>query len=201
MTTTNLFVELLVIGVGAACWVGLVIMGLFGIGWIEAGLLQNHSVLVLLLAVVYLLGIISDRLADYVFDKLFSGPLRARYFNEKREYQDARRLIFSLSDRLADMHDYGRTRIRICRGWAVNATLIALSLNFFLSNQFSETSWYQTAATAGTVGFLLLAFTSWSSWRMLCATEYLKIREHAEYLRSQSIAIAAKASPPLREAA
>ncbi|MGI9428781.1 MAG: hypothetical protein ACR2NM_08995 [Bythopirellula sp.] len=201
MTTTNLFVELIVIGVGAACWVGMLIMGVFGVEWIEADLLQNYSVVVAILAVVYLLGIISDRLADYVFDKLFSGPLRARYFKEKREYQDARRLIFSLSDRLADMHDYGRTRIRICRGWAVNAICIAASFNFLLVRQFPETSWYRTAATAGTVGFLLLSFTSWSSWRMLCATEYLKIREHSDYLRSQGRAVAGETAASLREAA
>ena len=176
-------------------------MGVFGVGWIEAEFLQNYTVLGVLLAVVYLLGIISDRVADYVFDKLFSGPLRARYFSEKREYQDARRLIFSLSDRLADMHDYGRTRIRICRGWALNAALIAASLNFLLSNQFSETSWYQTASTVGTLGFLLLAFTSWSSWRMLCSTEYLKIREHAEYLRCRGSSAADKAMVSRRKAA
>ena len=119
MSTTNLFVELLVIGVGAVCWVGMLIMGIFGVEWFEAELLQSYPILVVLLAIVYLLGIISDRLADYVFDKLFSGALRTRYFHEKREYQDARRLIFSSSNRLADMHEYGRTRIRICRGWAV----------------------------------------------------------------------------------
>jgi len=201
MTTTNLFVELVVIGVGAACWVGMLIMGAFGVEWIEAEYLQNYVVLGVLLAVVYLLGIISDRLADYVFDKLFSGPLRARYFSEKREYQDARRLIFSLSDRLADMHDYGRTRIRICRGWALNAALIAASVNFLLRSQFAETGWYQMSVTAGTLGFLLLSFASWSSWRMLCSTEYLKIREHAEYLRSQSSSIADEAAAKRSNAA
>lgn len=185
MTTTNLFVELVVIGVGAACWVGMLIMGAFGVDWVGVELLKNYSVLVVLLAVTYLLGIISDRVADYVFDKLFSAPLRARYFSEKREYQDARRLIFSSSDRLADMHDYGRTRIRICRGWALNATLIAASLYFLLTKQFSEAVWYPMAATAGPLGFLLLSLGSWWSWRMLCSTEYLKIREHADYLRGE----------------
>ncbi|MEZ6048634.1 MAG: hypothetical protein R3C11_24265 [Planctomycetaceae bacterium] len=186
MTTTNLFVELLVIGVGAACWIVLTVMGVFGLEWVHIELLQNYSVVVVLLALVYLLGIITDRLADYVFDKLFSAPLRARYFNEKREYQNARRLIFSTSDRLADMHEYGRTRIRICRGWAVNAYLVAISFNFFLYNQYSTAEWYRTAMLTGTTAALLLSFASWMSWRMLCSTEYLKIREHADFLRHQN---------------
>ena len=201
MTTTNLFVELLVIGVGAACWVALTIMGVFGVEWINIDLAQNYSVAVVALALVYLLGIITDRLADFVFDKLFSAPLRARYFDEKREYQDARRLIFSSSNRLADMHEYGRTRIRICRGWAVNAYLIAISLNFLLYNQYAEAPWYRTAMLAGTTGTLLLAFASWSSWRMLCATEYLKIREHADYLRRQGTGATGNVAVSYREVA
>ncbi|MEZ6053964.1 MAG: hypothetical protein R3C02_21645 [Planctomycetaceae bacterium] len=67
-----------------------------------------------------------------MFDKLFSGPLRARYFSDRRDYQDARRLVISSSSRLANMHDYGRTRIRICRGWSLNALLIALALQFVM---------------------------------------------------------------------
>lgn len=185
MTTTNLFVELIVIGVGATCWVAMLVLGIVGVGWLDPAWVQGYAVLAVLLAVTYLLGIISDRVADYLFDKLFSGPLRARYFRGRREYQDARRLIFSTSDRLADMHDYGRTRIRICRGWAVNAVLIAASLPFLLHCQYPTAPWRHSAAMTGVLGCLLLSFTCWASWRLLCATEYLKIREHADYLRHQ----------------
>lgn len=201
MATTNLFVELVVIGVGAAAWVAMLAAGVFGIDWIDPAWLQNYAVLVVLLAVVYLLGIISDRMADVIFDRLFSGPLRTRYFTSKREYQDARRMVFDLSGRLADMHEYGRTRIRICRGWTVNAALIVVSANFLLVRQFAMASWYSAAAIAATVGFGLLSLASWSSWQMLCATEYLKIRENAEYLRRHDAEPADHAAPPVRRAA
>lgn len=184
VTTTNLFVELVVIGVGAACWLCLLICGVFGVDVVAADVLQPYPVLVALLAVVYLLGIISDRIADFVFDKLFSSRLREIHFNDKRDYQDSRRLVFNRSGRLADMHDYGRTRIRICRGWALNALIIAISLNVFLHNQSTRADWHQSAQTWGTSGCLLLSAASWWSWRLLCLTEYLKIKEHAEFLRS-----------------
>ncbi len=182
MATTNLFVELLVIGIGAGCWVGLLVLAAFGFEFTQSEPLNAYPVLVSLLAIVYLLGIISDRMADVVFDKCFSGPLRSRFFNQKREYQDARRLVFDSSDRLADMHEYGRTRIRICRGWSLNAVLIAVCLNVFLQTRCAETEWFLDATRWGTAGCLLLSLACWWSWRLLCMTEYLKIRENAEFL-------------------
>lgn len=182
MATTNLFVELLVIGVGAACWVGLLLLAAFGLEFTQSEALNAYPVLLSLLAVVYLLGIISDRVADFVFDKCFSGRLRVRFFERKRDYQDARRLVFDCSDRLADMHEYGRTRIRICRGWSLNAVLIAVCLNVFLQAHCAESQWFIDATRWGTAGCLVLAIACWWSWRLLCVTEYLKIRENAEFL-------------------
>ena len=183
MATTNLFVELIVIGAGAICWLTLVILGLFGIDSFPIESAATYPVLVTLLPLVYLLGIISDRVADFAFDKLFSRPLRVRYFSETRNYQDARRLVLSSSGRLADMHEYGRIRIRICRGWSLNALLIAAALQFWLRRAAVNSHWRQTAAIWGTAGCVLLAVASWWSWYMLCSMEYLKIREHADFLR------------------
>jgi hypothetical protein len=182
MATTNLFVELLVIGVGAACWVFLLILTAFGVEIFQVDVLKIYPIFPPLLAVLYLLGIISDRLADFVFDQLFSRSLRNQFFAQKRDYQDARRLIYSSSGRLADMHEYGRSRIRVCRGWCLNAVLIAICLNVLLQSRFTDAPWHHNATTWGTAGCLILALTSWWSWRILCITEYLKIREHADFL-------------------
>lgn len=195
MATTNLFVELLVIGVGAACWVGLLILTAFGIEFTQVELLKTYPVLMSLLALVYLLGIVSDRFADFIFDQFFSQPLRAKYFGQKRDYQDARRLVFSTSDRLADMHEYGRTRIRICRGWSLNAALITVCLNVFLHAHCFDKPWFGSATRWGTLGFAMLSLASWWSWRMLCLTEYLKIREHSEFLKQK------RTQPRIRNAA
>ncbi len=194
MATTNLFVELIVIGVGAICWVSLFILGLFGFESFPVEAARSYPALVFVVPLVYLLGIISDRVADFVFDKLFSGSLRARHFTETREYQDARRLVLSGSDRLADMHQYSRTRIRICRGWSLNAVLIAAALQFSLRVQFTDAHWRETALTWGTAGCALLSVASWWSWYMLCSMEYLKIREHANFLRRNSHPEAVKAA-------
>ncbi len=186
MATTNLFVELIVIGVGAACWVLLFMLGLIGVESFPLKAAPAYPVLVFLLPLVYVLGIISDRVADFLFDKFFSGPLRARYFAERRDYQDARRLVISASSRLANMHDYGRTRIRICRGWALNALLIALALQFVMRTHAITAPGSEVALTWGAAACVLLSMASWWSWYMLCSMEYLKIHEHAEFLRQTS---------------
>jgi hypothetical protein len=185
MSTTNLFVELLVIGVGAACWIVAVLGGAVPLQDIPAAWLRSYPLLLISLAFLYVFGIVTDRAADWTFDKLFSGRIRALFFNSKRSYQDARRLVLSSSPRLADLHEYGRTRIRIARGWALNSVIAAavLSLQSISPPRHSP----YTAETAGwtSLAFGILGLSAWWSWRLLVTYEYLKIREHAEFLRNE----------------
>ncbi len=186
MSTTNLFVELLVIGVGAACWVLLALLGVLELADIPAAWLRSYPLLLVSLAFLYVFGIITDRLADWTFDRLFSGRIRARFFESKRAYQDARRLVLSSSSRLADLHEYGRTRIRIARGWAVNAAISALVLSLQSLGGTQEAIAAQPALLRwGILAFAGLSVSAWWSWRLLVTFEYLKIREHAEFLRSE----------------
>ena len=185
MSTTNLFVELLVIGVGAACWVLLLLCGGVSIETIPGPWLRSYPLLLVSLAFLYVFGIITDRFADWTFDHLFSGRIRARFFESKRAYQDARRLVLSSSTRLADLHEYGRTRIRIARGWSLNAGLAAIVLGGQTLVQPDDSLWGTPLAHWGVVAFVGLALSAWWSWRLLVTFEYLKIREHAEFLRTE----------------
>lgn len=189
MSTTNLFVELLVIGVGASLWIGLLVCGIVSVGDIPAPWLRSYPLLLVSLAFLYVLGIITDRMADWTFDQLFSSRIRSRCFDSKRAYQDARRFVLNSSDRLADLHEYGRTRIRISRGWSLNSALAALVLSLQTLCQPAGSLWTSAAARWGIVGLAGLSLAAWWSWRLLVTFEYLKVREHAEFLRSE---------PPLR---
>ena len=65
MSTTNLFVELIVIGLGAAIWVTLLVLAALGLDTRTVlGLAENTVILAWTVPVVYLLGIVTDRLAD-----------------------------------------------------------------------------------------------------------------------------------------
>lgn len=62
MSTTNLFVELVVIGVGAAIWIVLLGLAVIGCEWATDIEAVSLVAIVPTLAVVYVLGIVSDGL-------------------------------------------------------------------------------------------------------------------------------------------
>jgi hypothetical protein len=72
MGTTNLFVELVVIGIGAAIWIVEIILACFGYEWIDAKYFQSTLATVVSVALVYILGIVLDRIADGLFEGYLS---------------------------------------------------------------------------------------------------------------------------------
>ena len=184
MSTTNLFVELIVIGVGAFIWLILLVFSMFGYAWVPMDSLQSIGASIPILAVVYVSGIISDRVADTVFEWIWSDDLRKPYFQDRREYYNARRIILTRSERLSDLLEYGRSRLRICRGWAFNSILIAICLNTFVWTKFSDKSFATSISVFGSISILVFALGAWFAWRKLTQNEYRKIKEQAEFITS-----------------
>ncbi|HVF86841.1 MAG TPA: hypothetical protein VM866_04595 [Pyrinomonadaceae bacterium] len=182
MSTTNLFVELIVIGVGALAWVVLLVLSVAGWQWVPIEKVFSTGALVPLLSIVYVLGIVSDRIADSVFESLWNDKLRRKRFPDVDDYHAARRHILTRSERLSDLLEYGRSRLRICRGWTLNSMLIATSLNVFLWTRLPDSSLTPSLSLFGTIAFLTFAAASWYTWRKLTATEYRKVQEQAAYL-------------------
>jgi hypothetical protein len=141
--------------------------------------LLSPSAAVVILAVIYVLGIISDRIADTLFHKIWSDDLRGPHFQNIAEYYNARGLILIRSERLSDLLEYGRSRLRICRGWAFNSLLITISLNTFLWTNFADKSAVWSISILSTISLLVFAFAAWFAWQKLVKTEYQKIKEQA----------------------
>ena len=99
MSTTNLFVELIVIGVGALAWIVLLVLSLFGWAWVPTERVFSTVALVPLLSLIYVLGIVSDRIADSLFEHWWNDNLRKSRFPEINDYHAARRRILTRSDR------------------------------------------------------------------------------------------------------
>jgi hypothetical protein len=188
MSTTNLFVELVVIGVGTLAWIVLLVLALFGWNWVPVEQLFSPTAVIPLLAVVYLLGIITDRLADALFDRWWSPRLRQAEFPRHEDYHQARHEILMRSERLAELLEYGRSRLRICRGWSLNALLIALAAALLLL-RVPERALQLGAFVV--IGCLAVAAGAAYAWRQLATTQYRKVREQATMLRQQHAAAAA----------
>ncbi len=190
VSTTNLFVELIVIGSGAASWLSLLLLSVFGHDWLGS-VDPKHPLmlpaLVPLLAFVYVLGIVVDRGADRLFDRFWISKARKKsYEKEERPFFDDRRLALLEHSPSTELFLYGRSRLRICRGWTVNAVLIALALGIFLVSHMGGQPLFWQLLLCGDLFFLLLALGCWLSWKGLKESDYIKVKEQAEFLRSRS---------------
>ncbi len=183
MNTTNLFVEILVIGTGITFGLVFLAMAVFGYDWLV--LLSGSSPLVLgsiLLPIVYVFGLVGDRVSDTVFDQLFKDSLQARYFGDKKEDFNCRRFLYLHDGRLADLLEYGRSRLRICRGWAVLSVWILLTYDLFLYRQDVPNEVLPSLVVGGNLFFMILAILCWFSWRKLTLADYRKVQEQSEFL-------------------
>lgn len=174
---TAMFIEVLVVGIGA-------LAGLFGciaaiIGYADmqrvAPILSSSPVSGFALAAAYALGIAVDRAADY----LLTWPrrrLRVRYFSTSSAHNEARKAILD-TPHLVAMSDYARSRMRICRGWFLNCVLlvVAASLTIWRFPVSGRPSLFFVAIVGGSlcaVGFYL-------TWRSITATGYRKLSQQA----------------------
>lgn len=184
MGTTDLFVELIVIGVGAFIWIVLGTFSMFGYSWVPKELFSVSS-LIPFLSLVYIVGIVTDRIADVLFDTIWVPKMQRKYYSSSATARDDRRLIYSENEYLANLIEYGRSRLRICRGWAFNAVLILIAANFFIVTQVSGRDlqnklfiWVNLL-----VGFV--AVFSWYSWYQLQETQYRRLKDDAAFIRGQ----------------
>lgn len=189
MNTTNLFVELIVIGVGATLWIVLLILSLFGYAWVPFDGLLSLPALIPILSVIYVLGIVVDRLADALFEQIWKEGLLAKVYmqaNRNDQYRNDRRLLYTESDRLADLLEYGRSRLRICRGWVVNSVLILVAMNLFIWLRLEPALPRLQVSLVGSGLLFLLILGLWLSWRHLVLTDYRKTKDQAQFLRDRN---------------
>lgn len=187
MNTTSLFVELVVIGIGAGLWITLVIFTIFGYGWVPTTKIDAVLIISAIptLTMIYVLGIVSDRLIDKLFDSIKGNKLKLQYFDNSSEAYEARRKVITSSDRMADIIEYNRSRLRICRGWTVHSILIAIMIPVFAMTRLSENP-DNIAFKVAVFGFILfcgLGFSCYLAWQYLNHAQYLKVKEQAEFLK------------------
>jgi hypothetical protein len=131
MNTTALFVELLVIGLGALTWLAFLICSLFGVDWmlqIEMAF-EKASVFtaVFALGIAYLAGIIIDEVCDSLIEP-WAVRIRSSVRKENMpEMWDVQAYVFSQSKEEITHLSYMRSRLRIIRSSIFN---MAGSLGF-----------------------------------------------------------------------
>ncbi|WP_328447588.1 hypothetical protein OG780_12445 [Streptomyces sp. NBC_00386] len=174
-----MFVEVLVIGIGA-------LAGVFGCIAAIAGYDNMHKIATVLsstsasgvaLSAAYALGIVFDRAADH----LLTSPrrrLRQRYFSTNSAYDEARRAILDFPHLVA-MSDYARSRMRICRGWLLDCLLLVLASSLLIWRFPIHDRWSLFIAVIVLGGLCAAGF--YLCWRSITATGYKKLAQQASH--------------------
>lgn len=177
MATTQLFVELLIIGVGVAIWLAFLLATVLRLRWGDP--IPDITVphFTALLGVAYVLGILVDRGAYTLF-----RPIEARH--RKRVFRDdpapsvddRERFILVNSSSLREQILYNRSRLRICRSWILNFALIGAFAGIWAIQQ---RTW---AIALFSLGALVLSLLTAYTAHTLARDHYNNIRFSYEFL-------------------
>jgi len=158
MPTTQLFVELLVIGYGATAW--LVLLVAAALGWQPTQISPQLAgeALVPLTALSYVLGIILDRVAREFFEKVLP---KATAPAEGISLEDAEHSICEKSERLWSSCVYNRSRFRICRAWTLSFAMIGIAYSTWRI-RIDMLAWSQSAEIL-VLAFLCSLLAAWAT--------------------------------------
>lgn len=186
MSFTALVVELLIVGIGAACWLALLIAAITGYSFSvfppQAGTPLAVGATV---GIVYVLGIVADRLVRRLFGATVERAAKRRVFTDARvqhvttlaPYIDKDNLPMEIekfvrahSEALGKKIDYNRSRFRICRAWVLHFAFIALVFPIWAS----RSSVCGAGAIVTVTGILLGLFALTLCVAVLLATDHQK---------------------------
>lgn|GEM_PF-588168 len=172
---TAMFVEVLVVGIGALTAAVLLLIALVGPATTArlAPVADSSAAAGVGLAAAYALGILIDRAADTALTP-HRRRLRTRFFPSNTAYAQARLRLADFPV-LAARSDYARSRMRICRGWTLNTLALTLAADLaMLRYSFEHRSFILCVTTVlGTA----TAFGFYRAWRALTVTGYRKLAE------------------------
>ncbi len=183
MSTSNLFVELIIIGIGftLSFLFGLYCMDVVKLELLTSVKMDGLIILPILISVVYSLGIVADRIADGLFTWQ-GNKIREKYYPDRNKVLEDKSIILLEDSPLAEMILYGRSRMRICRGWMLNLVMLLPSMNYFFIKLNP-----QPDAFLVLVNFMLmlLIVLFYFSWIKLTDSEYDKLKELSKIRRKK----------------
>lgn len=199
MNVTALFVELLVIGMGTATWLALFLAAILGYRF-DTNLLQENPALIgTLTAIVYVLGIVVDRLVRDLFMPTLEAKARSAVFtadriarikaiapdiDESNLSMEMEKFIRANSESLAHKIDYNRSRLRICRAWILHFALIGVGFTWWNYRVQLVDAATQVWLLSGDVLLMIL------TWRV---AYLLAMDHHRDLVESFQIVAAARA--------
>ena len=148
MKTTELFAEILIIGIGAALWMALLWVSMYP--QLEETLLGLSLISILpSMAIVYVLGIMTDKLAEIFFKRFFYRKYQGMSEQEVLDWKNRRDEILSNNEYVQTLHLSNQSRKKILRGWTLNFFFQALAA----STTSTRVGWLSGRAASSLSGF------------------------------------------------
>jgi hypothetical protein len=158
MSTTSLYVELVVIGVQTTMWWALLLDCVeHGIIKTLLNLTNSALLIVLFLGMAYVIGMIFDRLANAVFQRKENDVRKASGLQAKSS------LLVTETDKMKDHQSYTRSKYRILRSTTINIPLISICA--VVNILINHTNKIQLVIAILIIG---VVFTVVSYWGTLC---------------------------------
>jgi hypothetical protein len=183
MSTTQIFVELLIIGIGVIIWIVLFIAGIAELPFSAINDIIREIKLPLglpLMASAYVFGILLDRVVYSLFNQR-KHKIQAEVFNNSDEppVNIIEKIVLDSSEELSKMVHYNRSRMRICRSWFVNFLLIGLTFLVWQSRIGAST----LCLILVSIAFFTFAAISFALGEMLEKDHFHNLRWSYDYIR------------------
>jgi hypothetical protein len=183
MTTTQVFIELLITGFGSLIWIILLFFGINGLDFkLFLELAISNIFLLPIAGLAYIIGIIVDRIGFQLFKKKERKNIH-KVFSEDEDRSNVQfKVVYIIqnSDHLKSKIDYNRSRLRLTRSWIINFFMITLSLIIY-----SITTDYEN--TSILLSLLVISFffciLSFYTWNKLSGDYYKNIKSSFENLK------------------
>jgi len=172
MNTTNIFVELVVVGFHTLIWIGLFALAFLGFQNLDLEKLFTINLALPILALTYILGILVDRAADLLLDEQ-DTRLRGRFdFSRLPSFSEMRFYVLSKSSDVYEQLEYTRSRLRIARASIFNfaCTTVAVLLLVWLQCGKALGDYRLIACIATVTVGAILTWISYQAWEALSRT-------------------------------
>jgi len=173
MATTLIFAELLITGIQVAIWLFILTLSVFGIDWLanfDGTQIKDWQTIIAIigLSIVYVLGIVFDRLADALF-LIWDRKIAKEKYPNVKSFAILRFEIAKDNPALSAQFEYTRSRLRLSRSTAFNFAITTVALIVFgltrLSSTLLDVSTFITFTSI--VGTLLTAISIFAWYRLI----------------------------------
>ena len=167
MNTTNIFVELVVIGFHTLIGIAIIVLALVGYRNLDVEKLLTINLALPVLATAYILGILIDRVSDRIF---IAQDYKMRPAGSEADLPSFLTMRYYILHKSSDIYaqlEYIRSRLRIIRASVFNFILMTTAALLFVYLQFGKSFTSQNLiiiyASILIVG-AILTLASYQSW-------------------------------------